>query len=472
MSAAPQSGIQDAGLPEVASVEGKIRNRRSAAYSWLVVLLLTVAATLSIIDRQILALMIGPVKQDLGVSDTMMGLLGGLAFTLFYAAMSLPMAWLSDRTNRRNIIVLGILFWSAATVACGLASKYWQLFTARMAVGVGEATLSPAAISMLADYFEPRRLSLALGVFSAAPFIGVGLANILGGAAIAYIQNRPDIVLPFMGTVRSWQAMFIIVGLPGILLALVMLVVREPPRQGKADPLAKGMALPEAVSFLGARRRFLAFHFIGFTALAIQGWAVFYWIVEFFVREHGGDRASVGMTFGTIALVLGTLGSVTAGLLSTRMMRAGQADATLRLVMVTTIILLPVGIASPLVPGYWTAMGLIAVATFLMAWPTCLAATALQLIVPNELRGQIMAFYYVVVNFLSYTLGPLLGGLISDTVFGGRSLGGTLALMAAVNYPVGAWCMWRCLTYFRTALAAAETWRQSPPEEARRPGSR
>lgn len=462
MSAALESSLPEARLP--VSPEGAARNRSSAAYMWLVVLLFTMAATLSIIDRQILALMIGPVKQDLGVSDTMMGLLGGLAFTLFYAVMSLPMAWLADRANRRNIIVIAIIFWSAATVACGLAGKYWQLFTARMAVGIGEAALSPAAISMLADYFEPRRLSLALGVFSAAPFIGVGLANILGGATIAYIQNQPEIVLPFMGAVRSWQAMFIVVGAPGILLALVMLVVREPPRQGKADPLAKGMTLSEAVSFLAERRRFLTFHFIGFTALAMQGWAVFYWIVEFFVREHGGVRSSVGMTFGTIALVIGTLGSVTAGMLSTRMMRGGQADATLRLVMVTTIVLLPVGIAATLVPGYWTAMGLIALATFFMAWPTCLAATALQLIVPNELRGQIMAFYYVVVNFLSYTLGPLLGGLISDTVFGGQSLGGTLALMAAVNYPLGAWCMWRCLTHFRAALAAAETWREASTE--------
>ena len=431
----------------------------STAYSWYVVGFLTLAGTLSIIDRQILALMIGPVKRDLGVSDTMMGLLGGLAFTLFYTVLTLPMAWLADRASRRRIIGLGILFWSAATVACGLAGRFWHLFAARAAVGVGEAALSPAAISMLADYFDRARLPLAIGIFTAAPFIGVGLANLLGGAVISYLEALPEITLPLFGTMRSWQAMFVIVGAPGILVALATLTIREPVRQGLANSSGKGMSLRDALSFFAGRRRFLTLHFIGFTALAMQGWALFYWIVEFFIREHGAPRATVGLTFGLIALVLGTGGSVVAGLLSARMMRAGRGDATLRLVLATTLVLIPVGVAAPLVPSYALAMSLVAVATFFMGWPSGLGTAALQFIVPNELRGQVMALYYVVVNFLSYTLGPLLGGLISDQLFDGRSLGGTLALMAAVNYPLGAFCIWRCLAHFRTALDAAETWR-------------
>src|SRR5207237_1286166 len=125
------------------------------------------------IDRQILALMIGPVKRDLGVSDTMMGLLGGLAFTLFYTALTLPMAWLADRSSRRRIIAVGTFFWSLATMACGLASTFWHLFAARATVGVGEATLAPAAISILSDTFDRARLPLAITIFGAAPFIGV-----------------------------------------------------------------------------------------------------------------------------------------------------------------------------------------------------------------------------------------------------------------------------------------------------------
>lgn len=431
----------------------------SLAYRWYVVGFLTLASTVSIIDRQILALMIGPVKRDLGVNDTMMGLLGGLAFTLFYTVMTIPMAWLADNSRRQKIIGLGIFFWSLATMACGLAGKFWHLFIARATVGVGEATLAPAAISMLSDYFDRQRLPLAIAIFGAAPFIGVGLANLLGGFVISQLETMPPISVPAIGSLKSWQAMFLIVGAPGLLLALVTLTIREPVRSGRIDASKDRLSLRDAMAFFAGRKRFLTYHFIAFTALAMQGWGLFYWVVEFFLREHHADRAAVGFTFGLIALIFGTAGGVFAGELSARLMRAGRGDATLRLVLVSSLVLAPVGVAAFLVPGYGVAMLLVSVAIFFMGWPNGLGTAALQFIVPNELRGRVMALYFVVVNFLSYSLGPLLGGLISDQLFGGQSLGGTLALMAAVNYPVAAFCIWRCLAHFRTALDAAEAWR-------------
>lgn len=434
---------------------------RSNAYNWYVAGFLTALATLSIIDRQILALMIGPVKRDLGVNDTMMGLLGGLAFALFYTALTLPMAYLADTGSRRRIIGWGVLFWSVATVCCGLVGRYSELFFARMCVGIGEATLQPAAVSMMSDTFDRARLPLALGIFSAAPFIGIGLANILGGVVVQQLEALPVVVLPLLGEVRSWQAMFIVVGLPGLLFALLTMTIREPTRRGAVRADAPTIDFRGMMSFFGGRRHFLTLHFIAYTALAMQGWAVFYWLVEFFIREHGATRAEVGLTYGVIALVFGTLGSVVAGLLSARLMRAGRREATLQLVLAASLLLIPVGIAAPLVSGFWPAMGLFAIATFFMGWPTGLGTAALQFIVPNELRGRIIAFYLVVVNFLSYALGPLLGGLISDQVFGGKSLGATLALMAAVNYPVGAWCVWRSLPHFRAALMTAESWQEN-----------
>ena len=434
-----------------------------AVYRWYVVGFLTLASTVSTIDRQILALMIGPVKRDLGVSDTMMGLLGGLAFTLFYTLLTLPMAWLADRSNRRRIIALGTFFWSLATMACGLAANFWHLFAARATVGVGEATLAPAAISILSDTFDRARLPIAIAIFGSAPFIGVGLANLLGGLVVAHLEASPALTLPLFGTMKSWQAMFVIVGAPGLLLALLTLSLREPLRTGRAN-VGEAMTIRDAARFFAGRGRFLTWHFIGFTAMAMQGWAIFYWVVEFFLREHGATRAAVGFQFGLIALVIGTAGGVFAGQLAARMMREGRPDATLRLVLVAVLALIPVGVAAFLVPGYAPAMALVAVAIFFMGWPNGLGTAALQFIVPNELRGQVMALYFVVVNFLSYTLGPLLGGVISDRVFGGQSLGHTLALMAAVNYPIGAFCIWRCLAHFRTALAQAEAWRPDSQE--------
>ena len=443
------------------------RTASSSAYMWYVVGFLTLAATISTIDRQILALMIGPVKRDLGVSDTMMGLLGGLAFTLFYTVLTLPMAWLADRGSRRRIIGWGMFFWSLATVGCGLAGRFSHLFFARMCVGIGEATLSPAAVSMLSDYCDRARLPLAIGIFSAAPFIGVGLANILGGMVVQHLETLPQVTVPLFGDMRSWQAMFVIVGLPGLALVALMSTLREPPRKGRAvGAVHKDIPMRDILRFVADRRQFLGLHFLAYTAMAVQGWGLFYWIVEFFIREHGASRGEIGLIYGLIALFVGLLGGIVSGIASGRMMRAGRPDATLRLVLVAILALVPIGVAMPLVPGFRSALILLTLATFFMGWPNGLGMSALQFIVPNELRGRIIALYLVVVNFLAYSLGPLLGGLISDKVFGGDSLGHTLALMAAVNYPLAALCTWRALRHFRAALTAAEAWREPDVEGA------
>ncbi|MCW1382935.1 MFS transporter [Novosphingobium sp. KCTC 2891] len=439
-------------------VDGVSPPRAGTAYAWYVAGFLTVASTVSIIDRQILALMIGPVKRDLAATDTMMGLLGGLAFTLFYTLLTLPIAWLADHASRRRIIALGIFFWSLATVGCGLAASYGQLFAARATVGIGEAALGPAAISLLSDYFDRRRLPMAIAVFGAAPFIGVGLANLAGGYLVQWLEAQPRLALPLLGEVRSWQAMFVIVGLPGLVLAALSLTVREPARKGRIE---NGQALDfrGVLRFFAARRGFFGWHFAGFTALAIQGWALFYWVVEFFLREHGADRAGTGLAFGLIALFVGLAGGLLAGRMAKGMMDAGRPDATMRLVLVACLALAVVGVAAFLVPGSGLAMTLVAAAIFFMGWPNGLGSAALQFVVPNELKGRTMALYFVVVNFLSYTLGPLLGGLIGDVVFGGGALGPTLALMAAINYPLAAFCIWRSLPHFRAALGSAEAWR-------------
>jgi MFS family permease len=269
--------------------------------------------------------------------------------------------------------------------------------------------------------------------------------------------------LPLCGVVRSWQAMFIIVGLPGILISLLGLTVREPPRSGQVQPVAPaaGRRHPAALAFFRQRIAFLAFTFASLIALAIQAWAFFFWIVELLVRSHAVSRALVGMSFGAGALVFGTLGSITGGIASARMMRAGKADATLRLTLVVALLLIPVGVITPIMAGFWPAMVMVWALLFLMGWPAGLLTAAMQLVVPNEFRGRIVALYFIVVNFISFSCGPLFAGFISDHVFGGSGLGSTLALMAGILYPLAALLIWRCLPHFRRALAAAEAWQ--PP---------
>ena len=221
-----------------------VAGRASGAYLAYVIGLLTVASTLSFIDRQILNVMIGPIKRDLGgLSDTQISLIIGLAFSLIYSLASWPLARLADQYNRRNIIAAGIFTWSLMTAVAGFAHNFWQLFCARMGVGIGEASLGPASTSLLADTLEQHRLPLAFGIVATAPFVGTGLASIVGGPLIDYLEARPAVVLPVFGELFSWQMVLVLVGLPGILLAGLMFTMKEPGRTGAQSE--DGYALTE-----------------------------------------------------------------------------------------------------------------------------------------------------------------------------------------------------------------------------------
>ena len=209
-------------MTAVASAETSPNTTSGAGFvAWYAAIFLTLAATLSTVDRQILALMIGPIKRDFGVTDSQIGLLGGLAFTLLYTFATLPAAWLADRGSRRWVAAGGMVFWSLMTAACGLTQRFSTLFLARMGVGVGESTLAPAAYSMLSDLFPKRTLPAALGLFNTAPVLGVAFANIVGGRVIAHFETSAPIILPFLGAMKSWQMLFLLLGIPGMLLALI-----------------------------------------------------------------------------------------------------------------------------------------------------------------------------------------------------------------------------------------------------------
>ncbi len=433
---------------------------RAGFAGWYAVIFLTLAASLSTVDRQVLALMIGPIKRDLSISDSQMGLLGGLAFTLLYTAFTLPAAWIADQRSRRTVVTVAMLFWSAMTATCGLTHRFITLFLARMGVGLGEAALSPAAYSMLSDLFPKRSLPTAIGLLTAAPFIGVGLANVVGGQVVQHFDSAPAITLPVLGVVKSWQIMFLALGLPGVLLAIIgRFTLAEPTRRGRFDGDGHTpLTFRQVLTFLAGRWKFLTLMFTAYVALSIQGWGLFFWIVECLVREHGVARGQAGMIYGVMAFSLGLAGSVMSGHLASSLLKRRAGDTLMRLVFYSVLVLGPLAIVMPLVPKPWQIFALLTPITFLMGWPGGLGTTALQFIVPNELKGRIAALYMLVVNFISLTMGPLLGGLISDRVFAGKSLGGSLSLMAAVDYPVAALCLFFCLRPYRDALTKAQAW--------------
>jgi MFS family permease len=422
---------------------------REPTQGWYLVFVMTVCYTLSFIDRQILSLLVGPIKADLGISDTQVGLLGGLAFSLFYTFMALPLGRLIDRSNRRNIVVAGVAFWSAMTAACAFARGYTGLFLARMGVGLGEATLNPAAASMIADSFPRERLSSALSVYSMGIYLGAGSALLVGGAVIQAVAATPTLQLPIVGELASWRATFLIVGVPGLLVALWVWTLREPPRRGALVSSGGAHArldVAATASELWRRVASLATISGGQLAFAVALYAFMLWAPVYFQRVHGWTAGDTGTRLGIVVLIFGCAGMYTGGRIADRWFGNGQRDAALRLGAWCGFVgCAAFGAAGLLENRPWLQIALFAPGIFALAMPAGCCYAALQLVLPNQVRGQAVAIYLFVANLGGLTLGPLLPGVMNDYVFTseaavGRSLAITLAgamLAAGLVFAMG-----------------------------------
>lgn len=427
---------------------------RGSWYPWYVTAVLMVAYTFSFLDRQIVNLMIGPIRRDLGISDHEFGLLVGAAFGLFYTLMGLPLGWLADRFPRKRIIAIGIAAWSLMTAAGGLASNFWQLFLARMGVGVGEATLSPSTYSMLADSFDKERLPRAMSLYTVGLFIGAGLALIVGGQVISHIENLPPVVLPLVGQVFSWQLVFMVVGLPGLLIALWAATLREPERRGKTEHVP----FADLFRFIGAHRLMFVSFFIGAGCYSVLGYADT-WYPELFIRTWGWDAAMAGRVNGASSLIAGPLGLLFAGWYASHLMKQGRGDACLRLTAWGAVGIAIPAILMPLMPNSWSMAAMLFPFKFFIGFPPVLIPSAIQMIAPNRLRGQLGALFLFGVGIIGVTGGPILPPLFTDFVFHDDSaLRYSLALSAAIVAPVAFGLLWIGLGQFRIALKEAEGW--------------
>lgn len=387
----------------------------SAAYAWYVCAVLLLAYIFSFLDRTITSLLVIPIEHDLAINDTEMSLLQGFSFALFYALLGLPIARLVDARNRRAIVAVGIALWSLMTAGCGLARQFWQLFAARVGVGTGEATLLPGATSLLADYFPPRRRGVALGVFAAGIYLGAGLALIIGGLLLRALGSATP-VLPLLGPLHPWQAVFVAVGLPGLLVALLMLTVREPPRLGRRA-VGAGIPLREVLRYFRRNAATVSCHNLGFTFLAFAAYAATAWIPTIFVRSHGWSAADAGIRLGIIALTVGPLGTIAGGWLADRYETRGRRGGKLIVGLVAALGLILPAIAFPLAADPFLSLALLVPFMFFVSFVWGLAPAALQEIMPNQMRGQATALYTGVLNLIGLGGGPASVALIADYVF-------------------------------------------------------
>ena len=388
---------------------------KSMAYPWLVVAILMVAYVFSFVDRQILNLLVGPIRRDLGINDTQMSLLMGFSFAIFYTILGIPLGRLADSWNRRGLIAAGVVVWSLMTALCGLAHTYWQLFLFRIGVGVGEATLSPAAYSMIADYFPPERRATAISVYSMGIYLGSGIAFLLGGLVIQFAVAQGATTLPLVGEVRPWQLVFFVLGGSGIVFSLAFLMVREPPREG-VDLTASSVPFGEVVSYLWQNRRTVLCHNLGFAMIAFCGYGTAAWIPSFFIRTFGWNAGQAGIVYGLLVMVFGCLGILFGGWLTDRWLGQGKTDAALRVGICSASAAIVSGVYLLANSGTLAAILMIP-AVFALAMPFGAAPAAIQEIVPNRMRGQTSAVYLFIVNLIGLGIGPTAVALVTDFVF-------------------------------------------------------
>lgn len=395
--------------------------RRSYAYEWYVVVICMLAYIFSFVDRQILALMIEPIKQDLQLSDTQFSLLHGLAFSLFYAFMGIPIALLADRYSRPRIIAIGVAFWSLATAACGLSRNFAQMFLARIGVGVGEAALSPATYSMLSDMFPREKLGRAVGIYSIGSFIGGGMAFLIGGYVIDLLKSVDTVVVPWIGAMRPWQVTFFIVGLPGLLVALlILLTVHDPQRLGlrrNAAGQAQKPTLRDTVRFLGRHRGTFFCHYLGFSFYAMVLFALLGWTPAFYIRKFGMSPVEVGYMLGVVVLVANTAGVFCGGWLMDWLARRGYSDAPLRAGVIGAVGMALPAVAFTQVDSLWLSVGLLLPAMFFASFPMPTSTAAMQILPPNQIRAQVSALFLLISNLIGLGLGTTAVALLTDRLF-------------------------------------------------------
>lgn len=414
--------------------EATERTGRNGRYGWYVTAVLTLAYMFSVMDRQILVLMVGPVERDLGLGDLDFALLSGGVFGLCYALFGLPFAWAADRFSRKWTIVLGIALWSAMTALCGLSASFGQFLAARIGVAAGEAALSPAAHSLLADHFSRARLPRAMGVYTSAVFVGSAVAFILGGFALDVMAASPGAGVS--GGTAPWRRVLVAFGLAGLWVALWAATLREPPRAA-ARRAGAGERLALTAYLLTHRR--LAMALIVGPSLAAMLSFMDGWYPELFVRNWGWSAADSGRVNGLASLLCGPLGVLAAGYGAGRLMQRGDGDACLRLAAWATLLTGGASVLMPLMPGAWAMVAMLGAIKFFMAFVPVLVPSAIQMAVPPELRARVSAAFLFGAGAIGMGCGPLVPALIGGALFGDPAkMGYALALTALVVTPL-AW---------------------------------
>lgn len=415
-------------------------NYPKPVYAWSMVGFLTLAYIFSMLDRYILGYLTKPIKADLGFTDTQMGWLA-LAFTLLYAFAAIPFGMLTDRKKRVWIIALGITIWSLATVATGIVTNFTSGFTlafilffiARMFVGFGEAVMSPAAFSIIGDSFPKERRAKPIAFYSAALFLASSLTGFIIKFLLGYFETTRTITVPIVGELAPWQMIMIIVGAPGLLVAILFFFLKEPAR---TESLQKDDSrYSDAIQFAVTRWKTLLCFVSIFVTMVSIAYVQFNWLPEMFERTYGeeewGRRLYAGRN-ATATLIFAVPTYFAAGIISDAWSKRGRTDAPFVLAIIGLLIMVPATIIAPLMPTGWSAFGILCIGTIGIGMVSCTGVTALLQITPGYVRGSIVAYYYLAITLFGGLISPLLVGWLSTSIFGEDRLNLAVAAQPAI----------------------------------------
>ena len=427
-------------------------------WGWWTVAVFLLLYVFSFVDRGIIGMMVQPLERDLHITDVQLSLLTGPAFSLFYAVCSLPIGYLMDRLSRRWLTAAGVLVWGAATCLCGLAGSLAQLMVARMGVGVGESVMTPAAHSLIAEQFPPKRLSLPISVFTMGAVVGGGIALALGGVVVQLVSHSPPVRLPLVGDVRAWQLAFLAVGLPTMVLSLLPLTVREQRRPARLAAQAQTAA--DGPSFFRTHWRIVWLGPLGFAMTNVIVASLLGWTPTFMIRVYHWNPGQIGITFGLIGLIAGSIGQLGGAAIVDWLYARGVKDAHARYHIAGLAITAPTLIAGI----YSGSPYLFMAATALFQCVTYpyigYAAAALQLYAPSQVRGRISSIFLACITIVG-SLGPFATAFVAEHVLHDKAgIGRAIGIVTAVAAPIGILILWQ---FGRALKAAASASRSAEP---------
>ncbi len=419
-------------------------------YAWTVVAILIATAVLSYTDRQVLSLLVDPIRGDMGISDTQISLLLGTAFAVIYGIAGIPLGFLADRISRRNLIFAGVSVWSLGTIACGFSHNFAEIFASRIVVGLGEAALSPAAISLISDYFPPSRRGTAVGFFLSGIAMGSGVAILIGGGVLHAIELGALAATP-LASYAPWRMVLLVIGGPGLLWAIAILLIREPLRHTAEGESAAGAAdggTWRATPWARVMPIYIVLAAASFVDNAVGAWAP-----TLLIRDFGKDPAQIGVELGLLLTVGFGGGVLIGGALADRAGARGGWPRKLRVCLYSGLLILPASLLmnSPTfsfvlagVPLYFALSGIV----------TAVGFSAILDVVPNRSRGLAMSMSFFLNVALGAGLGPTAVALAGAHVFAAKAgLGPPLVLTVAAGYLVALAAVCAALSRFRARSA-------------------